>query len=377
VTISPSVRLTATSGGYGSASLALPGPRRGRSRAPSTLICLSMLSLTMATAALPDDAPVAARVGDRIITDKEVAERAANRLSALRSQEEQIKRQALQELVDEQLLYLEAQRRETTVPAVLEQEVTSRVPVISPAETRAIWDLALPQYKSLDEQEGLSKIRADLTRTRSTSLRRALLQRLRTDFGVELSGASAPKRLAIASSGPTRGPSGAPVTLVEFSDFQCPYCFRARETLRQVAERFGDSVRMIFKHLPLDIHPDARAAAEAAVCAEEQGKFWPMHDALFEDVRALSPKEIARKATRVGLDSARLDECLSSGRAATTIEADIKEAGLLGARGTPTFFVNGRMHVGSNSEALMRLIDEELAGRKPAVVNTKGGGRSQ
>ena len=117
----------------------------------------------------------------------------------------------------------------------------------------------------------------------------------------------------VSSSGPAVGPADAPVTLIEFADFQCPYCARALPVIAEVRERFPTQLRVVFKHMPLDsIHPYARPAARAAVCAEKQDKFWPYHDVLFQNVRALGTDQLRAHADTAGLDLAAFDACLAT-----------------------------------------------------------------
>ncbi|MGQ0846870.1 MAG: Na+/H+ antiporter NhaA [Sporichthyaceae bacterium] len=143
-----------------------------------------------------------------------------------------------------------------------------------------------------------------------------------------------------------RGPVDAPLTLVEFSDFECPFCAQATGVLDELATRFGDQLRYVFRHLPLEVHPHAELAAEAAEAAAAQGKFWEMHDRLFEHPSELSAAEILGHAEAIGLDVAAFARDLGSGRHAAHVRADELSAAASGARGTPTFFVNGRRHRG-------------------------------
>lgn len=141
---------------------------------------------------------------------------------------------------------------------------------------------------------------------------------------------------------PARGPEAAPVTIVEFADFQCPLSARALPTLRQVMAAYPDQVRLVFKHFPLAIHPDARRAAVAAEAAREQGKFWEMHDLLFQNPASLERAELVAHAASLGLDVARFEKDLDSPELAARVDRDAAEAMRVGATATPTFFVNGR-----------------------------------
>jgi protein-disulfide isomerase len=159
---------------------------------------------------------------------------------------------------------------------------------------------------------------------------------------------------------PSWGPSGAPVQVVEFSDFECPYCARAAVPVAELKRTFGDSIRFSFRHFPLDFHPNARPAAEHAHCAQEQGKFWEMHDQIFARASELSPEALGAAADAAGLDRTALDACLASGRAREQVEADVKKAREISVDATPTFYVNGRKLAGGPSE-LPAAIEAELA----------------
>src|SRR5687767_446804 len=162
----------------------------------------------------------------------------------------------------------------------------------------------------------------------------------------DTAGSLKPGTLDLTGS-PARGPADAPVTIVEFSDFQCPFCAQATGAMEQVWKAYGDKVRWVFKHNPLDFHADAPLAHRAALAAGEQGKFWEMHDAIFRNQRALKRDDLIRHAAALGLDSARFIADLDSARFAKVMERDLTEGTRVGVDGTPTFFVNGRRLTGA------------------------------
>lgn len=160
-----------------------------------------------------------------------------------------------------------------------------------------------------------------------------------------------------------RGPEQAKVTIVEYSDFQCPFCARVLPTLNQIRETYGDQVRIVYKHLPLRIHPEAHGAAAAAEAAGAQGKFWEMHDRIFAGQRELSDAKYAEWARELGLDVERFERDRQSEAIRQRIARDEQEANRLGVSGTPAFFINGRFLSGAQPfDAFQRLIDEELKG---------------
>ncbi len=167
-------------------------------------------------------------------------------------------------------------------------------------------------------------------------------------------------KVALGDS-PARGQADAWVTMVEFSDFQCPYCAKAEPTVQQLAADYPDDLRVVYKHFPLSFHERALPAAHAAECAREQGKFWEMHDKLFAQSPALADSDLASDATQLSLDLSAWNACLPEQRIADRIDADFQQGKQVGVSGTPTFFINGRALVGSLPYAdFKKVIDEEL-----------------
>jgi protein-disulfide isomerase len=160
---------------------------------------------------------------------------------------------------------------------------------------------------------------------------------------------------------PVRGESNAKITIVEWSDFQCPFCNRVGPTLAQIEKEYGDSVRIVFKHLPLEIHPEARAAHSAAEAAHRQGKFWAMHDRIFQNQQDLRVETLEGYAKQIGLDMDRYRKDVVSDDVKKRIDGDLEQAGKLGVSGTPAFFINGRNLSGAQPfPNFKRMIDEAL-----------------
>jgi protein-disulfide isomerase len=171
---------------------------------------------------------------------------------------------------------------------------------------------------------------------------------------------------------PTKGPANAPVTIVEFSDFQCGFCLRVNSTVAQLLAKYPDKVRLVFKHYPLvELHKDAPFGHRAALAAHEQGKFWEMHDRLFANQRAMSRQDILGHAGALGLDMTRFIADLDGPRMQAILDRDLGEGRKVGVEGTPTFFINGTPLVGSQPlEAFVRVIDKALASPSPAAPAT-------
>ena len=177
------------------------------------------------------------------------------------------------------------------------------------------------------------------------------------------------KRYRVTADGrPQKGPDDALVTIVEFSDFQCPFCRNVNDTLALVKQRYGDDVRVVFRQRPLNFHREARAAAKAALAAHRQGKFWEMHDKLFAEAKTLSPTSYGLFAEVLGLDLARFEADMQDPAIEAMIAEDEAMAGRFGANGTPAFFINGRFLSGAQPvEVFAAVIDEELAAARALV----------
>jgi protein-disulfide isomerase len=170
--------------------------------------------------------------------------------------------------------------------------------------------------------------------------------------------------VSISTAGhPSRGDAGAPVTIIEFSDYQCPFCARVTPVMQEIEKAYAGKVRRVFRQFPLiAIHRDAKKAAEASLCANEHGRFWEMHDAMFELPPALDVASLKRKAQDVGLDAATFNACLDSGKYSANVETDLAEGVRAGVNSTPAIYINGRpMHGARPFEEFARVIDEELA----------------
>jgi protein-disulfide isomerase len=167
---------------------------------------------------------------------------------------------------------------------------------------------------------------------------------------------------------PALGPNNAPITIIEFSDYQCPYCRQwYSEVYQRLLQTYPDKIRFVYRDFPLSsIHPEAEAAAEAADCAGEQGRYYDFHDKLFSGEVELSSAAYTQYAQELGLDQVKFKDCVSSQRFKNEVTADYQSAANLGVRSTPTFFINGIPLIGAQPfEAFQEVIDKELSGTLP------------
>jgi len=298
-------------------------------------------------------------------------------LVELRLKEDSIRRQALDDLVASELFEKEAAARGVSVSALEKTEILDRS-VVTPEEARSFYEANKARFGTTSEAVALQQIVAGLGRQREAQRRDAFARELRGRYDVKV--LLEPYRVPVAvGDAPVRGNPEAPVTVVEFSDFQCPYCARARSTVKRIREVYGQNVRWVFRHFPLGFHTSAPKAGEAAACAGDQGHFWEMHDRLFSDQSKLGVADLKASAVAIGLDASAFNQCLDSGRHADLVASDTEAGSRYGVSATPAFFINGRPVIGAQPfEAFARVIDEELDRLGlPAVASAKGapGGR--
>ena len=336
-------------------------------------------SLEAKTEAKPAADNRAAIVNGTVITVDEVTAKAKDRLDDLDAQHQQMEFKfqqertnrmltALGELLEDRLLDLEAKATGKTKEALLDEGVKAKAGTVGDADVDAYYNQlkSSPQGGSLPPKEQVAdRIKQYLQQQKEQGARNAFFTDLKAKYKVET--ILSEPRVEIATEGhPAKGPADAPVTIVEFSDFQCPFCKQVVPTLAQITQKYGDQVRLVFRQFPLSsIHPFAEKAAEAALCANEQGKFWEMHDAMFGDQSKLEVSALKVTAGNLGVDKAKFDECLDSGRFAQRIKDDETAGSLVGVSGTPAIFINGRSFSGAQPyDALASAIDEEIARAK-------------
>jgi protein-disulfide isomerase len=269
----------------------------------------------------------------------------------------------LEDAVGKRLLAKEAARRGISVETLREQEIFPKIKTPTEEELQQLYDQNADRI-GVDYKTALPHLKTQLTAERARAAERELVDRLRETSQVRytLPIPNLPRRNVDIGSGPTWGKKDARVTLVEFSDFQCPYCARASVVLRKLKELYPNELRIEFRDYPLPQHPQARGAAEAGRCAEEQGKFWEFHDLLFQNARALEADDLRKYAVQAGIDLPAFNTCLASDRPKTAVDTSLALGQKAGVDGTPALYLDGIKLIGLMPLPLMQaFIDAELA----------------
>ncbi len=310
------------------------------------------------SAGLPD--PVAT-IGADSISAADLETAAKPKVFQLQMQISQAYEATLQTMIDERLLEAEAKKRDMTVEALQAAEIAGKIAPVTDEDVATFFAENSARMGGATLDQVKPRIQQYLADQGKGERQAAFIGELRTAASVSTH--LDPFRAEVdAGKSARKGPASASIQIVEFSDFQCPYCSRGADTVDQVVAHYGDKVSVAFKHFPLPFHNEAHLASQAAECAGEQDKFWEFHDTLFENQKALFEADLKKYAGTLSLDQAKFDECLASGRHAATVDGDLEYGKSVGMSGTPGFYINGRMLSGAQPlEAFQKVIDDELA----------------
>lgn len=336
---------------------------------PARLVLASLALLFAPALLLAQDSGVVARVGSEPITTTELEEAwhrndAAARIRMLQ-QLYDTRRRALDIVIGERLIAREASARAITRDALLAAELPSRTLPVTDGEIDLIYERNKDRFGGRSAEEMRPEIRVMMEEQRPLQALHAYMNELRLaadDVVVLLD----PPRQDVETSADdaVRGPADAPIQIVEFSDFDCPYCQRATDTMAKLLERYSDQIRFVYKDYPLPSHPNAFKAAEAGKCANAQGKFWPLHDKMFASQGSLDVASLKTYASELGLDATAFASCLDSGRYTQRVQQDLDTGVRHGVSSTPTVFINGRLVTGAVPyDVFDGIIREELAAR--------------
>ena len=357
----------------------LPGRNRPQS-AWRLLSAVAATAIVCAAVAAPrawadDPNTTVATVGDHKITNKDLDAKVKPQVAQMRAMLEKrvdqliadktfdLRRQTLESMTDDYLVQQAADHDKLSVADYLKKEFSGKDGVTD-AEAKAFYDK--------NKGQGTAPFDSIKPQLLEMMNRQALLDRLKKNEPVKI--LLEPKRVAVDSKGhPALGPKDAPVTIVEFTDFQCPFCKATEATITQLRDKYGDKIRLVHMDFPLPFHPHAMDAAKAARCANEQGKFWQYRDSLFANQGKLAPDDLKATAKTLGMNQAKFDACFASTKYDGQIKADQAAGEKVGVDGTPAFFIDGRPLTGAQpAPKFEELINDELAnggGNKEASAN--------
>jgi protein-disulfide isomerase len=325
-----------------------------------------LLAILLCGCQKSDNAELAV-VDGRSVMAADLQKYAGKEISAQRESLYKLEKQKLEEYINAFLLTHEAKKRGVSVESLLDQEVNSKILPVGDDEIAAFYKLDKARI-AVDLDKVREPIRDYLHKQKIEAQKALFFKSLRSKAKV-ITYLKAPPvfraQLSVAGE-PFKGFEKAPVTIVKFEDFQCPFCKRVQPALKELLSHYNDKVKLVHKDLPLEsIHPESRQAAEAARCAYEQGKFWEYHDELYANSPKASADNLKSYAKQVGLNVDSFDACFASRKYKAIVQQDLSEGMQLGLSGTPTIFINGREISGNQSRATFEgIIDEELASAK-------------
>ena len=335
------------------------------SRVVGSLIFLASSVFLFGQAASPSQDPGIAELGGQKLTLSQLEQSMATRLFQARQQYYLARRAALEQWIDDQVLANEARRQNLTVEQLLDRAIH----VADPTEDQMrVYAEGLTSDQPFEAVR--DKILQHIRELRTARIRVAYVKSLREQAGLRITFDAPVAELSVTEA-PVLGSPNAPIHLVEFGDYQCPYCQQAYPVVKQLLENYGAKISFSFRDYPLPMHPQSPKAAEAVRCAGQQGKYWDFYNALFSDQK-LAVSDLKQEAGKLALDTAAFDKCLDSGEKTNAVAKDATEAQQLQLSGTPTFFINGRLFSGSTTyEDLRRAIDSELGLASPSGPATK------
>ncbi len=304
-----------------------------------------------------------AKYNDTTITLKDVDAKIAAQLRQMEKQKFELRQQTAEQMVLEALVKAEAAKVGKTDEEWVKAQLDDKLPKPSDEEINKVFEenkARMPPGATVESMR--EQIIGFLQKDKGREVAMALFNDLKTKANFKmLYEAPEEPRVQVAAIGPSRGPADAKVTIVEFSDFECPFCGRGEEAVTQVMEKYAGKVRVVFRHFPLSFHANAPKAAEASMCADDQGKFWEMHKVLFANRTALTVEDLKKHAASIGLDQGKFDSCLDTGAKKSLVDADTKAGSEVGVSGTPAFFINGKLLSGAQPfSEFEKIIDAEL-----------------
>ena len=339
-------------------------------------VLISLVMLAFSCIAFAQSNSKVAEINGQVISQEELNQTAAAALrgletkrlqndASLAQEKQEIMTKALDELVADKLIEAEAKKQNVSPEKLMQNEVDSHVRAPSDAEADAFYEANKARIP-IPKEQAMPQVKEYLLQRNRDQSHDAYIARLKKEYGYK--SYLEPLRVKIETAGyPTLGPDNAAVTIVEFSDFECPFCGGLFPTLKEVEKNYAGKIRVVYRQFPLaNIHPHAEKAAEAALCAFEQQHFWEFHDSMFGNQKELSIPDLKQRAVDLKLDTQKFNECIDSGREVATIQKDIQEGARVGVTGTPAMFINGRFLSGNQPYAAIKEMIEDELQRKQA-----------
>ena len=309
-----------------------------------------------------DRARVLATVNGQNITSAEVEDFLRPMIFNMQDEVYKLRKTQLDLRINDLLLEQEAQKRKLTARALLDAEVSPLIKKVTEEDARLYYENNKDRMNGSFEQLKL-RIIDYMQRSQEENVEKSFAERLRRGASIQtfLMPPEQPVYSISTEDRPSRGRTDAPVTIIEFTDYQCPSCAYTQPIVEDVLKEYGDRLRLVVRNFPLDQHENAFKAAEAAEAAREQGKYWEYITILFHNQSALGPDKLKEYASQVGLDRSRFDAALDSGKFADRVQRDIQDGMKLGIDSTPTLFVNGRkMTEQKNHDSIKAAVDSAL-----------------
>lgn len=330
-----------------------------------TLILAIATTLPVSSAAQQNNSnsSAVANVNGTNLTTADFQQKEAGSLLQAQFQLYKSERKVLDEFIDKELLELQAKKSGLTVEQLLEKEAYKGIKDPTEDQMEVYYEgLGIDQPFPAVHDQILDHIR-DLRRTKA---RTAYVNTLRVQSNIRILLAP-PSADVDTEDANIRGSKNAPVTLVEFADYECPYCSKVNPLLQKMEQEYGSRLTIVYKDFPLPMHKDSEKAAEAARCAGDQGKFWEYHDLLFTS-HELDIPSLKEQAGKLKLNQAKFDTCLDSGAQAAAVKKDLEEGQRLGLTGTPSFFVNNHFYSGAADSATLH----EIVGMEMPASSSTG-----
>ncbi len=319
-----------------------------------TLFCLTLF-VANAQAAEPP-----AVLNGQAITEEEMNKLAKNRMMKVMSQMYDIQRDAIDQIIDERLLEAEAKKQGKTIQDLI-KSVQSKAAAVTEDEAKMMYEMQKKSFGDQTFDQVKTRLMSQMEAQKKQAAVGEFIESLRTKADIKVN-LSRPRAEVSVDDDPSKGPKTAPVTLIEFTEYQCPFCKKARPTIDKILSEYGDKVHYVLRDFPLSFHKQAKGSANAAQCAGEQGKYWEYSSQLWDSQGQHTDAKLVEIGESIKLDMTKFNSCVKSQKYFAEIDKDMDDGGKVGVSGTPAYFINGMFLSGAQPfSAFKQLIDEELA----------------